>query len=236
MATFAAIHPAIRAATGFAGFPAITNHSNKLRTLDGACRQRRRVRVSRSTLARFSQNQWPKKFAKFLFLSHFDPKKFAKFVIMRAKKTTTRRVLPQKQPPSLTKMMARKNAFGGKNNKKSQGVKKPRRWRPGTKALQEIRRYQRSTDLILPKSTFLRFVRKIAHDQLGKSYRFQTSAILALQEGAEAYLVEVLEDTQRCALHAGREGIKNKDLSLAMCLRGEQQGLRYSQNKNTIRA
>lgn len=152
---------------------------------------------------------------------------------MRAKKTA-HRVLPQKQP--LTKMMARKNAFGGKTNGKSGGVKKPRRWRPGTKALQEIRRYQRTTDLILPKSTFLRLIQEIAQQQLGKSYRFQTSAILALQEGAEAYLVEVLGDTQLCALHAGREGIKNKDLSLAMCLRGEQQGLRYSQNKNTIRA
>lgn len=72
------------------------------------------------------------------------------------------------------------------------GAKKPHRYRPGTVALREIRRYQKSTDLLIRKLPFQRLVREIAQD-FKNDLRFQSSAILALQEAAEAYLVSLFE-------------------------------------------
>ncbi|KAH8050869.1 hypothetical protein JL720_15257 [Aureococcus anophagefferens] len=66
------------------------------------------------------------------------------------------------------------------------GVKKPHRYRPGTVALREIRRYQKSTELLVRKLPFQRLVREIAQD-FKTDLRFQGSAVLALQEAAEAY-------------------------------------------------
>ncbi len=83
------------------------------------------------------------------------------------------------------------------------GVKKPHRYRPGTVALREIRKYQKSTDLLLRKLPFQRLVREIAQD-FKTDLRFQSTAILALQEAAEAYLVSLFEDTNLCAIHAKR--------------------------------
>eukprot|EP00808_Paulinella_micropora_P022297 g54182.t1 len=74
------------------------------------------------------------------------------------------------------------------------GVKKPHRYRPGTVALREIRRYQKSTDLLIRKLPFQRLVREIAQD-FKNDLRFQGTAILALQEASEAYLVSLFEDT-----------------------------------------
>ncbi|POW01878.1 hypothetical protein PSHT_12345 [Puccinia striiformis] len=68
------------------------------------------------------------------------------------------------------------------------GVKKPHRYRPGTVALREIRRYQKSTELLIRKLPFQRLVREIAQD-FKTDLRFQSSAVMALQESAEAYLV-----------------------------------------------
>ncbi|KAL8429100.1 hypothetical protein Efla_003153 [Eimeria flavescens] len=80
------------------------------------------------------------------------------------------------------------------------GVKKPHRYRPGTVALREIRKFQKSTDLLIRKLPFQRLVREIAQD-FKTDLRFQSQAILALQEAAEAYLVvfrgEVLLQDER---------------------------------------
>jgi histone H3 len=102
------------------------------------------------------------------------------------------------------------------------GVKnfKPRRYRPGTVALREIRRYQKSTDLLIPKRPFQRLVRKLARN-VKADLRFQSTAILALQEATEAYLVSLFEDTNLCALHARRVTIMPRDLHLARRIRGE---------------
>ncbi|XP_063706821.1 histone H3-like [Culicoides brevitarsis] len=81
------------------------------------------------------------------------------------------------------------------------GVKKPHRYRPGTVALREIRRYQKSTELLIRKLPFQRLVREIAQD-FKTDLRFQSSAVLALQEASEAYLVGLFEDTNLCAIHA----------------------------------
>lgn len=101
------------------------------------------------------------------------------------------------------------------------GVKKPHRYRPGTVALREIRRYQKSTDLLIRKLPFQRLVREIAQD-FKTDVRFQASAVLALQEAAEAYLVGLYEDTNLCAIHAKRVTIMPKDIQLARRIRGER--------------
>ncbi|KAK0189181.1 histone 3 [Armillaria mellea] len=92
------------------------------------------------------------------------------------------------------------------------GVKKPHRFRPGTVALREIRRYQKSTELLIRKLPFQRLT----------DLRFQSSAVMALQEAAEAYLVSLFEDTNLAAIHAKRVTIQPKDLALARRLRGER--------------
>lgn len=104
------------------------------------------------------------------------------------------------------------------------GIKKKHRYRPGTVALREIRRYQKSTELLFKKMPFMRLVREIAQEFRiqGDSPRFQSAAIGALQEAAEAYLVGLFEDTNLCAIHARRVTITPKDMQLARRIRGER--------------
>ena len=97
---------------------------------------------------------------------------------------------------------------------------KPHRYRPGTVALREIRRYQKSSDLLLRKLPFQRLVREIAQE-FQHDLRFQSTVVLALQESAEAYLVSLFEDTNLCAIHARRVTIMVKDMRLARRIRGE---------------
>jgi histone H3 len=99
--------------------------------------------------------------------------------------------------------------------------RKPHRYRPGTVALREIRKYQKSSDLLLRKLPFQRLVREIAGD-IKNDLRFQSTAILALQEAAEAYLVGLFEDTMLCALHRKCVTITVRDMQLARRIRGER--------------
>jgi len=101
------------------------------------------------------------------------------------------------------------------------GVKKPHRFRPGTVALREIRRYQKSTELLIRKLPFQRLVREIAQD-FKTDLRFQSAAVAALQEASESYLVGLFEDTNLCAIHAKRVTIMPKDIHLARRIRGER--------------
>merc|ERR1712064_217817 len=98
------------------------------------------------------------------------------------------------------------------------GVKKPHRHRPGTVALREIRRYQKSTELLIRKLPFQRLVAQDFKTDL----RFQSSAVMALQEASEAYLVGLMEDTNLCAIHAKRVTIMPRDIQLARRIRGER--------------
>jgi histone H3/H4 len=82
-------------------------------------------------------------------------------------------------------------------------------YKPGTVALREIRRYQKSTELLIRKLPFQRLVREIAQD-FKTDLRFQSSAIGALQESAEAYLVSLFEDTNLAAIHAKRVTIQRQ--------------------------
>jgi histone H3 len=100
-------------------------------------------------------------------------------------------------------------------------VKKRHRVRPGTAALRQIRRYQKTTNLLIQMRPFQRLVREIALD-MNRDLRFQASAILALQEASEAHLIHLFEDTNLCAIHAKRVTITPKDMQLARRIRGER--------------
>ncbi|KAI4236024.1 MAG: hypothetical protein L6R40_006270 [Gallowayella cf. fulva] len=107
-------------------------------------------------------------------------------------------------------------------------ARKARRYRPGTLALKEIRRYQRTTDLLMLKLPFSRLVREIALSLVpagGEALRWQSQAIQALQESAEAFMVHLFEDTNLCAIHAKRVTIMQKDVQLARRIRGAWGGL-----------
>ena len=130
-----------------------------------------------------------------------------------------------------TKQTARKSS-GGKAARKSLAtkedhtstqasskIKKPHRYRPGTVALREIRKYQKSTELLIRKLPFQRLVREISQD-FKDDLRFQSSAVIALQEASEAYLQGLFEDTNLCAIHAKRVTIMPKDMQLARRIRG----------------
>lgn len=99
-------------------------------------------------------------------------------------------------------------------------VSRKHRFHPGTVALREIRKYQKSTETLIPKRAFQRLVRDIAVDYK-PDVRFASTALFAIQQAAEAYLVEVFEDTNLCAIHAGRVTVQPKDMKLAMRIRGE---------------
>jgi len=97
--------------------------------------------------------------------------------------------------------------------------KKKKRFRPGQLALKEIRRYQKSTELLIRALPFQRLVRDIANEFM-IGVRFQAVALSALQEGAESYLIGMFEDTNLCAIHAKRVTIMPKDMQLARRIRG----------------
>ena len=127
------------------------------------------------------------------------------------KQTTSAGKAPRK---SISNKAARKSA------PIEMGIKKPHRYRPGTVALREIRKFQKSTDLLIRKLPFQRVVREIA-GEFKSDLRFQSQAVLALQEACEAYLVGLFEDTNLCAIHAKRVTIMPKDMQLARRIRGE---------------
>ncbi|KAK2466280.1 hypothetical protein APHAL10511_001922 [Amanita phalloides] len=147
---------------------------------------------------------------------------------------------PQSPAAKRKKTATARKSTGGKAPRRSepetqvQGevVHKKRRFRPGTVALREIRKYQKSTDLLLQKLPFARLVREIAMDmttdmnQYGEGgLRWQSSALLALQEATEAYLVHLFEDANLCAIHAKRVTLMTRDIQLARRIRGPWLGI-----------
>ena len=96
------------------------------------------------------------------------------------------------------------------------------RLRPGEAALREIRRYQKSTELLIRKGPFRRLIRQVMNEMFGDNFRIQTGAVNALQEAVEAYMVGFFEDTNLCAIHAKRVTIMPRDMQLARRLRGEK--------------
>jgi histone H3 len=131
-----------------------------------------------------------------------------------------------------TKQTARKST-GGKAPRKqlvtkaarksapaTAGVKKPHRYRPGTVALREIRKYQKSTDLLIRRLPFQRLVREIAQG-FKEDCRFQGLVILRMQEQAESFMVSMFEDANLLCIHAKRVTVNEKDLALALRINGK---------------
>jgi len=139
---------------------------------------------------------------------------------MARTKQTARKSTGGKAPRKQVASKARKSSTS-QASQTSAGVKKPHRFRPGTVALREIRRYQKSTELLIRKLPFQRLVREIAQEYK-TDLRFQSAAVAALQEASEAYLVALFEDTNLCAIHAKRVTIMPKDIQLARRIRGER--------------
>ncbi len=134
---------------------------------------------------------------------------------------------PFRKVPSPLRKTPRDSAKTRKSLPKSQERSTSRRkYRPGTVALMEIRRYQKSTDLLIPRLPFSRLVKEIAqnvvHGSFAKGLRFQSSALLALQEASESFMISLMEDTVLCAVHARRVTIMPKDMLLARRIRGEE--------------
>ena len=130
-------------------------------------------------------------------------------VIMGRTKQTARRSTGGKAP---------RGRYRTKNGMKmglpeTGGVRKPRRFRPGTVALREIKKYQKSTDLLIRKLSFQRLVREVSQ-RICPGLRFQSTALLALQEASESFLVRMFEDVNICSIHAGRVTIQPKDIML----------------------
>lgn len=101
---------------------------------------------------------------------------------------------------------------------------KPHRFRPGTVALREIRKYQKSTDLLIRKLPFARLVRQTGTRLALEPPRWTPMALLALQEATEDFIVDLFKDTGLLAIHAKRITIKPTDLQLARRIRGPIHG------------
>ena len=99
--------------------------------------------------------------------------------------------------------------------------KHKKKWRPGTQSLCEIRFYQKSCNLLIHKLPLLRLVRELLHYKKAEM-RIQSSAIYALQEASEAYLVYLFKDANLCAIHTKCVTIMPKDIQLACKIKGER--------------
>ena len=115
--------------------------------------------------------------------------------------------------------------FRGRQGKKIRAVTTPnrkgRRYRPGSVALREIRKYQKTTNLLIRKLPFQRLVREIALD-FKSDLRFQSSALWALHEASESFLTGLMEHTNWAAIHAKRVTIMPKDMKLALRIGGHE--------------
>ena len=120
-----------------------------------------------------------------------------------------------------------KSSPGEKSTRKGSGKKstqeqepKTRRYKPGTRALMEIKRYQKGKDLLIQRAPFQRICREITKHE-DPELRYNPEALNALQEAAESYMIGLFADTQLCAIHAGRLSIQDKDMKLALRIRGD---------------
>ncbi len=170
-------------------------------------------------------------FSRYEFLCVLTGSEFHACFAMARTKLTTYRAITGDKSSTLAACHSSKRTAGGKKKDSNSSVsfktwpkpragflKKAHRYRPGTVALREIRRYQTSTDLLLPKLPFQRLVREVTlKHQTG--IRFQSSALGALQEAAEAFMVSLFDDANRCAIHASRVTIMPRDVKLAQRLR-----------------
>ena len=161
--------------------------------------------------------------------THVDPIQSSiqndQFVV--AKKKVTKRV-DQSERKKVDRSLPQKN-IERKRAKSSMGIDKKkaregqtkRRYRPGTLALREIQKYQKSTELLIRKLAFMRLAQEIGQQFLGR-IRFQGTMLIALQEASEAYLISLFKDSNLCTIHIKCCTIMPKDMQLACQIRGER--------------
>ncbi|XP_036411014.1 histone H3-like centromeric protein A [Megalops cyprinoides] len=138
---------------------------------------------------------------------------------MRGQGSTRRRKpsTPQRRPPPPSTPSSRGRAPA---EAAPSPEKRRRRFRPGTRALMEIRKYQKTTDLLLRRGPFSRLVREVCVTFSKLDLRWQALALQALQEASEAFLVRLFADANLCAIHAKRVTLYPRDLQLARRIRG----------------
>ena len=111
------------------------------------------------------------------------------------------------------------------------GIKKPHRYHPGLLALCEICRYQQSMESLIRKTPFKKLIKEISQEYRicpegpgtpSVQVRFQSTALTALQEAAENFLVGLFEDVNLLAVHAKRVMVMPCDIRLALRIRGDQ--------------
>lgn len=144
---------------------------------------------------------------------------------MRVQQTTPLRHIsnlsstPRRDPPSLNRSVLKRKQLHTFENQE----KKRKRRKPGTVAVQQIKFYQKTTELLLRLSPFARLVKEVV-DAIGlnegSGYKWKKSALEALQYATEAYLVAMFEDTNKTAIHAKRITIRPEDMHLVRTLRG----------------
>ncbi|PXF49488.1 histone H3 [Gracilariopsis chorda] len=134
-----------------------------------------------------------------------------------ANRRTTRKTVPTRRtpskggPPPLTSAVSRRL--------KSPAATRPHRFRPGTRAIMEIRKYQRTTNLLIRRLPFARLVKEITQS-FHHDLRWRVDAVEALQAAAESFVVSLMEDANLCAIHGKRVTIMPRDIHLARRIRG----------------
>ena len=131
-------------------------------------------------------------------------------------------ILSRNEARRLAAARAEARCRGGKETRTD--APKSRRYRPGTVALREIRRYQWSTELLIRRAPFDHLVRDLVQNLQcgGHKLRILPAVIAALQEAAEVYLLLLFEDTNLCTIHAKHVTIVLKDIQLARRIHGER--------------
>ncbi|CAK6980864.1 histone H3-like centromeric protein A [Scomber scombrus] len=136
------------------------------------------------------------------------------------RKGATPKRRPQQAGPSTSGSKSRSPRRSGVSRVSAAASPRKRRFRPGTRALMEIRKYQKGTDLLLRKGPFSRLVREVCQSISHEDLRWQVYALMALQEAAEAFLVRLFADANLCAIHAKRVTLFPRDVQLARRIRG----------------
>jgi len=144
---------------------------------------------------------------------------------MRTKQSPKKRQEPTNKKKAKGKRRLRQGGGSAATRRPVAPLKKPHRYRPGTVALREIRKYQKTCDLLVPKAPMFRLIREIANDIREADHqpamRWTLQAALAVHTAAEAFLTTLFEEANLCAVHAKRVTIMKKDKDLALRIRGD---------------
>eukprot|EP00744_Colponema_vietnamica_P003356 GILI01005157.1.p1 GENE.GILI01005157.1~~GILI01005157.1.p1 ORF type:complete len:157 (+),score=14.59 GILI01005157.1:45-473(+) len=132
---------------------------------------------------------------------------------------TSQRALPKTRKSIASRHIHKNTAITAKAS--TAPAKKAHRWRPGTVALREIRKYQASVTMLIRRAPFQRLVREVVQ-KTKESLRMSRSAVDAIQESTEAYMVSLFADATLCTLHAKRVTLMSRDIKLARRLRGDR--------------